>query len=171
MGKNSICWIRGSWDAWIGILRQTRAYSTLSIKCGNTVPKAVSSYHIELWWEPIDCYITLIYHIYVPRWTQLWAANGWLWDSGVRLNIKTSTHQHRHFHYENKLIFIIEIPIPGKTVFILRRGPGSRLLCDLRLIKHVAPIWHILLPLHGNIHIFMSPPYKWYVLLKFCHGI
>ena len=105
---------------------------SIYINCGNAVLKTVSSYHIELWWDPTVCYITLIYHVYVPRRTQLWVANRWLWDSGVpgvRLNIKTSSQQHRNFHYENKLIFIMEIPIPGKTVFILRRDPGSRLLC------------------------------------------
>ena len=26
---------------------------------------------------------------------------------------------------DNSLVFIMEIPIPGKTVFILRRGPGG----------------------------------------------
>ena len=44
---------------------------------------------------------------------------------GVRFNIKTPSFQYRDSHYKKweRLIFIMEIPIPGKTVFT--RGPGG----------------------------------------------
>ena len=50
---------------------------------------------------------------------------------GVHLNIKMLSYQYRDSHYKDKMasrlfyMFIMEIPILGKTFFILRRGPGS----------------------------------------------
>ena len=40
-------------------------------------------------------------------------------------NIGISIIRIRRFH--DRLVFIMEIPIPGKTVFILKRSPGPRL--------------------------------------------
>ena len=55
-------------------------------------------------------------------------------SSGVRLNIKMSSYRYRDPHVKDKsrgrLIFNMEIPIPTKTVFILRRGPVSYSLPD-----------------------------------------
>ena len=123
-------------------------------------------------YDPTVCYITLIYHVYVPRRTQLWVANRWLWDSGVpgvRLNIKTSSHQHRNFHYRNKLIFIMEIPIPGKTVFILRRDPGSRLLCGSSSMSPLfgTPCCHCTETCMFSCLLHT----KWYASFKFWHEI
>ena len=50
------------------------------------------------------------------------------WPQGGRLNINMSSYQYRIPIIKirrsgDRLIFIMEITIPGKTVFILRRGP------------------------------------------------
>ena len=50
--------------------------------------------------------------------------DGYLWNqsAGGRFNIKTPSYQYRDSR--DRLIFNLRIHIPGKTIFILRRGPG-----------------------------------------------
>ena len=85
--------------------------------------------------------------------------------AGGRLKIKLTYYQYRdppHYNILDKtvsrLIFIMEIPIPEKTVFVLRRGPGSlaaiaydiinvlAIPCRSRNLKfwHKMPSWIIL---------------------------
>ena len=55
-------------------------------------------------------------------------------ETGAHLNIKMLSYQHRDPHVKDKiwsrdlLIFNMGIPIPRKTIFILRWGPGSWLI-------------------------------------------
>ena len=57
-------------------------------------------------------------------------------QAGARLNIKLPSYQYRDSHGKEKrshdrLIFDMGTPFTGKTVFILRWGPGSQqLMCE-----------------------------------------
>ena len=54
-----------------------------------------------------------------------------LWETQGRLNIKMSSYQYRDPHVKDKTVsptvlsLTWETTYMGKTVFILRRGPGS----------------------------------------------
>ena len=57
----------------------------------------------------------------------LYGIRQWLWRPGACLNIKMSSWQYGNSHYKDKTVSRPSYlyngnPIPGKTVFILRRG-------------------------------------------------
>ena len=64
------------------------------------------------------------------------------WDPGGRLNIKIPSYQHRDPHVKDKTVsptvlsLTWESPYLGKTVFILRRGPGFGIVAELTLHWH-----------------------------------
>ena len=68
-------------------------------------------------------------------------------NSWGRLNIDMSSYQYRDPHVKDKTVspvlsLIWESPYLGKTVFILRRGPG---LLDSQDLLWYNPIWHTVL--------------------------
>ena len=73
------------------------------------------------------------------------------WPSGGRLNIKMASYQYRNSHVKDKTVsptvlsLTWESPYMGKTVFILRRGPGS-LWCQVIHIHCINSVrwvgWH-----------------------------
>ena len=82
--------------------------------------------------------------------------------SGVRLNIKMSLYQYMihiikiRLSYD-RLIFIMEITIPGKTIFILRRAPCTQqkifTLPHVLNISHILPLWDVLLATDGMMSL------------------
>ena len=63
---------------------------------------------------------------------------------GGCLNIKILSYPYRDPHVKDKtvdrLIYDMEIPIPGKTVFILRRDPGSILQINKAAVNARRPV-------------------------------
>ena len=95
----------------------------------------------------------------------------WDTDTGDRLNIKMSSYQYRDPHVKDKTVsptvlsLTWESPYLGKTVFILRRGPG--VLCKM---GHPSEMHHKLKYREALFahNLFCSCP----IILKFCtkHG-
>ena len=78
------------------------------------------------------------------------------WPQGGRLNINMSSYQYRILIKKirrsgDRLIFIMEITIPGKTVFILRRGPVPWPISTPQEICIRFPLCYVLLGLGTKI--------------------
>ena len=102
-----------------------------------------------------------------PFWCQNILGELCCWCIGMSLNIEMSSYQYRNFHYKDKtvswrFIFIMEIPIPEKMVFILSRGPGGCLNIHLSSYRYRDP--HVKDKMvsrpsylkHGNLHTWKN---------------
>ena len=75
---------------------------------------------------------------------------------GGRLNIKMSSYQYRDSHVKDKTVsptvlsLTWESPYLGKTVFILRRGPGPWETPRRDIITHILPIFTVNLNVSQN---------------------
>ena len=74
--------------------------------------------------EQVELQTNLCYNGNVMR-QIIWSWWQWSTPPGGRLNMKMLPYQYRDPQVKDKPVYNLEIPTPGKTVFILRRAPDS----------------------------------------------
>ena len=115
-------------SSYIWVITIVIAYQSMAYIRGLTVsPK----WYQHVTFDLIICKSLISYKIFLPCCTFSNAV--WRYNFICRLNIKMSSYQYRDPMLKirqspDRLIFNMGIPIPEKTIFILRRGPGYHIL-------------------------------------------
>ena len=117
--------------------------------------KIIPAFH-AIWWYML---MTVPYKLAGQRYTWLFRSATWiyLWRSRTNLKIKMLYYQYRNFHYKDKrscnsIFFIMQFTIPGKTVFILRQGPG---LLGFDPVVSLYPLNVILLHISSHLKLLL----------------
>ena len=70
----------------------------------------------------------------------------WSFENLGSVLIKKNAYRYRNSRYKDNTVFIMEIPMSGKTVSILRQGPEFHTFATSTCIVNVIIRWHKLLP-------------------------
>ena len=126
-------------------------YSPTPLVCDKLIP----AFQAILWYM----LMTAPYNLSEQRYTWLFRSATWiyLWRSGTNRNIKILYYEFRNFHYKDKrscnsIFIIMQTTIPGKTVFILRQGPG---LLGFDPVVSLYPLNVILLNISSHLKLLL----------------